>query len=313
VQKIVVGGGCGFVGSNLVSRILEGGVRVVALDNLSTGHPQRIRNDRYQFQKGDLNSPRFVRGFFQDQRPDCYIHVAGMADPLSGEKDPVLDIEKSVFPFLNVLRSLEESGGAGHIILISTGEVFGSGNTPSPDETESPFPDSSYGVSYLAMEHYLSVYARKLKVPYTIVRLSPVYGPGQSLEGETGQMTFWVRALFRQDKGEIPRLTGNGMRVRDFIFVQDAVDAIFAIALEKKEGIFHLGAGTSFSERDIFSKIRDVAGVPVDISYENAYALGPQKRILGYNRLESEILWAPTTNLTDGIAETVSWFQRWLG
>lgn len=309
----MVGGGCGFIGSNLVSRILEGGVRAVALDNLSTGHPQRIKSDRYQFQKGDLSSSRFVRVFFQDHRPDCYIHVAGMADPSTGEKDPLLDINKSVFPFLNVLRSLEESGGSGHIILISTGEVFGSGNSASPDETESPFPDSSYGVSYLMMEQYLSVYARKMKIPFTVVRLSPVYGPGQSLEGETGQMSFWVRALFRQDKGEMPRLTGNGMRVRDFIFVQDAVDAIFAIALEKKEGVFHLGTGTSYSERDVFSKIRDVAGVPVDISYENAYAHGPQKRILGYSRIANEILWAPATNLEEGMVETVSWFQRWLG
>ncbi len=313
MQKIMVGGGCGFIGSNLISRILDGGVRATAVDNLSTGHPQRIKNDRYQFQKGDLSSSRFTRTLFQEVRPDCYIHVAGMSDPLPGEKNPVQDIEKSVFPFLNILRSLEESGGAGHFILVSTGEVFGGQNSDIPQESETPRPDSSYGVSFLMMEHYLSVYAPRLKMPFSIVRLSPVYGPGQSLEGETGQMTFWVRAILRQDKGETPRLTGNGMRVRDFIFVEDAVDAIFAVALEQKTGVFHLGSGTPTSERDVFTRMREASGIPVDISYENSYNNGPQKRILGYRRLEEELGWAPMTSLEEGVSQTVSWFQRWLG
>jgi UDP-glucose 4-epimerase len=313
VEKIVVGGGCGFIGSSLVSRILDGGVRATAVDNLSTGHPQRIKNDRYQFQKGDLSSARFTRTLFQEIRPDCYVHVAGMSDPLPGEKNPVQDIEKSVFPLLNILRSLEEAGGTGHFILISTGEVFGEENEPLPGETETPRPGTSYGVSYLMMEHYLSVYARRLKMPFSILRLSPVYGPGQSLEGETGQMTYWVRAMFRQDKGEMPRLTGNGMRVRDFVFVEDAVDAIFAVALEKKSGVFHLGSGISASERDIFAKMKEVSGVPLDISYENAYSHGPQKRILGYRRLEEELGWSPSTSLDEGVSQTVSWFRRWLG
>ena len=310
---MMVGGGCGFIGSNLVVRILDGGVRATAVDNLSTGHPQRIKSDRYQFLKGDLSSPRVARSVFQEVRPDCYIHVAGMADPLPGEKDPVQDIEKSVFPFLNILRSLEESGGAGHFILVSTGEVFGGQNTPLPGEKETPLPDSSYGVSYLMMEHYLSVYAPRLKMPYSIVRLSPVYGPGQSLEGETGQMTFWIRAILRQDKGEIPRLTGNGMRIRDFIYVQDAVDAIYALALEGNTGVFHLGSGIASSERDVFAKMRQASGIPVDISYENSYNNGPQKRILGYQRLEEELGWSPATTLEEGVSQTVSWFQRWLG
>ncbi|MHB1605211.1 MAG: NAD-dependent epimerase/dehydratase family protein [Leptospirales bacterium] len=310
--KVMVGGGCGFIGTALVSGLVTAGIHAIAVDDLSTGHPLRIRNERFQFEKGDTGSVRFMSRILKNHRPDVYIHAAGISDPLKGELDPSLDLKKTLFSFVETLKSIEESP-VSHLILISSGEVYGVENEGSPDERTIPVPDTSYGASYLSAELYLSITARRLGVPYTIVRLSPVFGPGQSMEGEAGFVTSWARSFLRGDRTDMPKMTGTGKRIRDFLFVDDVVGAIFSIILEKKAGLFHLGSGNPLSERELFSKFRSFAGFEGDIVYEGKYSSGSMKRILGHQTLMAETGWFPETTLDEGVSRTVEWFRRWLG
>ncbi len=310
--KVMVGGGCGFIGSALVSRMVGGGIHVISVDDLSTGHPLRLKSERLQFEKGDTGSIRFMSKLLRAARPDIYIHASGVSDPLKGEKDPSIDLKETLLPFVETLRSLEEAS-VGQIILVSTGEVFGVNNEGTPNEETTPIPDNSYGASYLAAEQYLSLFARKIGVPYSIIRLSPVFGPGQSLEGEAGFVTGWARGLIRKDPTDMPKMSGNGKRIRDFIYIDDVVDGILSILLEKKHGVFHLGSGKPLSEREFFFMFRTFSGFVGDIVYEGQYPAGSMKRILGHQTLLSESGWTPETSFEDGVSRTVEWFRRWLG
>ena len=310
--KVMIGGGSGFIGSALASGLVAGGVHVLSVDDLSTGHPLRLKNERFQFEKGDTGSVRFMTRLLKTARPDVYVHSSGISDPLKGEKDPSVDLKGTLFSFVETLKSLEEAP-AGRIVLISTGEVYGVGNEGGTHEGTIPVPDTSYGASYLASEHYLSLFARKMGVPHTVVRLSPVFGPGQSLEGEAGFVTGWVRSFLRGDPTDMPKMTGNGKRIRDFLFIEDAVDALFSIILEKKSGVFNLGSGKPLSEREFFSMFRTFSGFEGDIVYEGKYPPGAMTRILGHQSLLTDTGWFPATSLEEGVSRTVEWFRRWLG
>lgn len=311
-MKVMVGGGCGFIGTALVSGLVAGGVHAIAVDDLSTGHPLRLRNERFQFEKGDTGSLRFMSRILKTLRPDVYVHAAGSSDPLKGEEDPSVDLKGTLFSFVETLKSIEESP-VSHIILISSGEVYGVANEGSPDEGTIPVPDTSYGASYLSAEHYLSIVARRMGIPYTIVRLAPVFGPGQSMEGEAGFVTSWARSFLRGDQTDMPKMRGNGKRIRDFLFVDDVVGAMFSIIFEKKAGLFHLGSGNPLSERELFTMFRSFAGFDGDIVYEGKYSPGSMRRILGHQTLLQETGWFPETTLDEGVSRTVEWFRRWLG
>ncbi len=311
-MKVMIGGGCGFIGSALATSLVSHGFWVTSVDNLSSGHPLRIKSDRFAFEKGDLSSGRFVQKTLKAYRPDVFVYVAGQPDPDLGWKDPETDLSRTGGTILETLVALEAQP-PGHFVLISTGEAFG-GETKEPiEEKDRPDPDNPYGASHLLAESYLSLYARKLRMPFSILRISPVYGPGQGMDGEAGIFAAWARDFLSKDSRSLPKLTGNGGRTRDFLYLDDAVEGIACVIRMQLEGLFHMGAGKEVSERDVFTIFRSIMGSSCDYLYEGRYLSNTNKRIFSHRKLSDATGWEPEVPIEEGIRKTIEWFRRWVG
>lgn len=311
-MKVMVGGGCGFLGSALSTSLISHGYWVTSIDNLSNGHPLRIKSDRFAFEKGDLSSGRFVQKTLKSLRPDVFVHVAGQPDPDLGWKDPEADLARTGAMILETLIALEAQP-PGHFVLVSTGEVFGGESSEPVEEERCPDPDNPYGASHLLAESYLALYARKYRMPYSILRISPVYGPGQGMEGEAGIFAAWARDFLSKDERTQPKLTGNGGRTRDFLYLDDAIEGIACVIRMQLEGLYHMGSGKAISERDVFTIFRSTLGVSCDYLYEGRYLSTTNKRVLSHQKISDATGWEPEIPIEDGVRKTLEWFRRWLG
>ncbi len=309
--KIVIGGGAGFIGAPLGRALVAMGHKVTAADNLSTGF--RISRDKdVELAKGDLDQSRFLVRIFEKLRPDLYVHLAGQKDVSASWEDPSSDSTHTVGSFLGVLGACRTMT-VPRILLVSTGEVL----TPPEGSEDRPLdpllpirPLSPYGASHALCEFYLDSFARFLPMKTTIVRLAPVFGPGQTTVGEGGLIGLAIRQTLLKNSQNPPAIPGNGRRMRDYIFIDDAVEALLHLIIKEKEGVFHVGSGIPQSDRDIFLALGKVLGSTYPVHYQPAPFPETEVRILGHDRLLMETDWTMEVPFQEGISRTVDFFRK---
>jgi UDP-glucose 4-epimerase len=285
------------------------GHTVTAADDLSTGY-RSSRDSSVELAKGKLEQSKFLVRVFEKSRPDLYIHAAGQRDIVRSWEDPVGDLEKTAHGFLGVLEACQ-TVSLSRIMLLSTGEVL----TPSKDEDslseETQIrPVSPYGGSHALCEFYLDSFSRRLNIKPAIVRLSPVYGPGQTTYGEGGLVGSAIRQTLLKSANNPPTIPGNGGRVRDFIYIDDAIEGLLQIILQDKTGIYHLGSGIPRSDRHIFLVIAELLDCSFPVNYHALPYPDVPMRLLGSKRLQEETDWKPEVDFRDGIGETVEFFRK---
>jgi len=309
--NIVIGGGAGFIGAPLGRALVTMGHNVTAADDLSTGF-RTSRDKDVTLAKGDLSQSRFLVRLFEKVRPDLYIHLAGQKDVQSSWEDPSQDSIHTVGEFLGVLEACRTMT-VPRILLVSTGEVL---TPPNGDESRSldpllPIrPLSPYGASHALCEFYLESFARFLPIKTTIARLAPVYGPGQTTNGEGGMIGLAIRQTLLKNSQNPPAIPGNGRRMRDYIYIDDVVEGLLHLIVKEREGIFHIGSGVPQSDRDIFLSIGKILESSYPVNYQpNAYP-ETEVRILGHERLSLETDWSMEVPFEEGIARTVEFFRK---
>ncbi len=310
-MNIVIGGGAGFIGSHLGRALAGMGHNVSAADNLSTGF-RSSRDKDVSLVKGDLEQSKFLVRLFEKVRPSIYIHIAGQNDISTSWEDPVEDYRRTVGGILGVLQACRTET-VHRIILVSSGEVL----TPSPGTESEPLdpqlpvnPLSPYGVSHAASEFYLESFAKLLSLKSTIVRFAPVYGPGQTTTGEGGVIGFAIRQTLLKSTQNPPSISGNGLRRRDYIYIDDAVEAILHLISNESEGIFHVGSGVLQSDRDIFREIGKVIGSTYPVHYQANPFPDVDARVMGHERLSEETDWSLEVPFEEGIARAVDFFRK---
>lgn len=309
--NIVIGGGAGFIGAPLGRALVSMGHNVTAADNLSTGF-RTSRDKDVLLAKGDLSHSKFLVRLFEKVRPDLYIHLAGQKDVQVSWEDPAADSVHTVGAFLGVLDACRTMT-VPRILFASTGEVL----TP-PEGSESQAMDplqpvqplSPYGASHTLCEFYLESFSRFLPIKTTIARLAPVYGPGQSTDGEGGLVGLAIRQTLLKNSQNPPAIPGNGRRMRDYIYIDDVVEALLHIILKEGEGVFHIGSGVLRSDRDIFLAIGKVLGSSYPINYQPNPFPENEVMVLGHDRLSTEMDWSMEVPFEEGIARTVDFFRK---
>jgi len=308
--NIVIGGGAGFIGASLGRVLASMGHRVTAADDMSTGY--RSSRDRVvDLAKGKLEESRFLMKIFDKTMPDLYIHAAGQRDIIRSWEDPVSDLERTAHGFLGVLEACRSA--LPRVLFLSTGEVLTppKGQEAEPLGGEMPLrPVSPYGASHALCEFYLETFSRRFNLRSTIVRLSPVYGPGQTTYGEGGLVGSAIRQTLINSSANPPTIPGNGGRIRDFIYIDDAVEGLVRVILQEKTGIYHLGAGIAQSDRNIFLVIGKILGRSYPVNYQALPYPDVPERILGYNRLLEESDWKPEIDFQEGIGRTIEFFKK---
>jgi len=306
-MKTLVTGGAGFIGSNLTDRLIREGHKVVILDNLCTGKKEHL-NPKAIFYNIDIQNPGIYR-IFKKEKPDIVFHCAAQIDIRKSVADPVEDAKTNIMGSLSLIENfIKIKSKNKKFIFISTGgALYGDAKVIPTPEDYPAYPLSPYGVAKLTIERYLNYYHKVFGLNYVVLRLANVYGPRQNSEGEAGVVAIFCGKML---SGVRPIINGTGNKTRDFVFVQDVVEACVLAMRKNRVGILNIGTSKETTINTIFRKLRKLTG----INYEEIHGpdkAGEQKRsCLDFKKAKKELGWTPKYNLDKGLEITVDWFMN---
>ena len=309
-MKAFVTGGAGFIGSNLVDRLLGLGHEVTVYDNFSTGQRRFLLNAQqckeFQLVEGDLLDETTLKRALKGH--DYVFHLAANADVRFGTEHPMRDLEQNTIVTYNVLEAMRQNG-VSKIVFSSTGSVYGEAQVvPTPEDAPFPIQTSLYGASKLAGEGLIAAYCEGFQFQSWIFRFVSILGERYT----HGHVYDFYRKL-RQDPTCLTVL-GNGKQRKSYLYVQDCIDAIL-LALEKaqeKVNIINLGVNDVCEVNDSIHWICEELGVNPKLEYT-----GGDRGWIGDNPLihldpskMMEMGWAPKLSIRDGIVQTLNYLQE---
>ena len=307
-MKVLVTGGAGFIGSQTVDRLVLEGHEVVVVDNLSTGKRRNI-NRAARFYKIDIQNKRLER-VFRNERPSVVMHLAAQMDVRKSVEDPILDAQVNVLGTLNLLQQAVKYGARKVIFSSSGGAIYGEQEVFPASETHVTQPLSPYGLSKFCGEQYLSYYQRVGGIQVVNLRYANVYGPRQDPYGEAGVVAIFIQKLLN---GEQAIINGNGRQTRDFVFVDDVVEANLSVMGQQIEGTYNVGTGQETSINDLFRILVEQIGSTCKELHGPAKQGEQARSVIDSTKLRHELSWEPRVELPEGLKRTVSYFRERMG
>jgi UDP-glucose 4-epimerase len=313
--RALVTGGAGFIGSTLVDRLLAEGHTVDVVDNLSTGSLANLSEarsagtGRFNFHQLDVRSTDLV-DLMSRRKPEVVFHLAAQADVRVSVADPVLDADINILGSLRALEGARQSGARKVVFASSGGTIYGDVERLPIKESQAQKPLSPYGVAKKTVGDYLHVYRELYGLEYTALALANVYGPRQNLHGEAGVVAIFTGRLLA---GEPCMIFGDGKQTRDFVFVDDVVDA-FSRAGDRGSGLLcNVGTGVETSVNDLYAAMARNAGVKAPATYLAARAGELQRSSLDPSRAGMHLGWKPWTTIDKGTAAVLDWSRKQTG
>ena len=311
-MRIVVTGGAGFIGSNLVDTLLDDGHAVTVVDNLSTGKfdnlmgvKEAAKENRFSFLHTDIRDDALLAAF-KGKEQEVVIHLAAQPDVRISVKDPVFDADVNVLGTLNLLKMAVDNGVTRFINTSSGGCVYGEPDSIPVAEDAPRRPDSPYGVSKLVAEEYIRYFERTGGLSCCTLALANVYGPRQNPFGEAGVVAIFIGKILA---GEECTIFGDGGQTRDFVYVDDVVDA-YRSALSRGDGEFmNIGTGVETSVNELYSGIADIMDWETEASYAPPREGELDHIALNAAKAEKVLNWNPRISLRDGLTRTVEWYR----
>ncbi len=303
-MKTLVTGGAGFIGSHLVDRLIQEGHSVAVVDNLATGKKKNL-NPEAKFYKMDIRSGGLAR-VFKKEKPEAIFHLAAQIDVRRSVADPSFDAESNIVGMLNLLELAVQNGVRRVIFASSGGAIYGEQEQFPAPESHPTRPLSPYGVSKLTGEHYLYYYRKICGLEYTALRYANVYGPRQDPLGEAGVVAIFTQKMLR---GEQPIINGNGMQTRDFVFVEDVVEANMAAVRGRESDSFNVGTGVETSVNDLFRMLTKITGAPVKEMHGQEKKGEQLRSSLDYRKIYGTLDWGPRMSFQEGLTKTVDYFR----
>jgi len=307
----LVTGGAGFIGSNLVDRLLAEDWRVDVVDDLSTGSlanlaaARALPDRRFSFHRLDLASPAVI-DLITHRRPEVIFHLAAQMDVRVSVARPVFDATVNVIGSLNVFEGAVAAGVKKVVFAGSGGTLYGSPQKIPTKETSPQHPESPYGVAKKAVGDYLYYYRAQRGLEYTVLALANVYGPRQNPHGEAGVVAIFANKLLDRER---PVIFGDGSQTRDFVYVDDVADA-FARAVGKGGGLtLNVGTGVETSVQQLYDLMAKLTGSRDAAQYLPARAGELARSAVDASRAGIHLGWKPFTALEEGVALTLEHFK----
>lgn len=303
--KVLVTGGAGFIGSHIVDRYIQEGYQVVVADNLSTGRRRNVHRGA-RFYRADIRG-RWLERVFRRERPAVVSHHAAQMNVRRSVQDPVFDAETNILGTLNVLQLAVRYGVRKVIFASSGGAVYGEPERLPVAESHPTRPSSPYGISKAVGDEYLRYFKDASGLEFVSLRYANVYGPRQDPDGEAGVVAIFAKKMLLGDQ---PLINGNGRQTRDYVYVDDVVEANVAALSKGARGIYNVGTGKETSVSELFQLLADLINPSIRPAHGPAKK-GEQLRIsLDSSRLHTELEWEPRVALKDGLARTVEYFRK---
>jgi UDP-glucose 4-epimerase len=310
---MLVTGAAGFIGSNLVARLLEDGHRVVAVDDLSTGRLENLGparaphlTGRLQFDHVDVTTEAFDR-LVERMRPARIFHLAAQVDVRVSVERPLEDARLNLLGTLHVLEAARRHG-VGRVVYAAS--IAGYGDPPPDqlpiDERVTTPPLSPYGVSKRAAGDYVLAYGATHGVEGVVLTLANVYGPHQSTAGEGGVVAIFAGRML---DGAPCTVYGDGEQTRDFVFVDDVVDAFArggSVPNAAGERML-IGTGVATSVNELFAQCAAATDYPHEPIRAPERAGEVRHSVVDASRAREVLGWTPWTGVVDGVATTIAW------
>jgi UDP-glucose 4-epimerase len=304
-MRVLVLGGSGFLGSHIVDEFLREKHDVTVYDL----YPERFRRSPrgIKFVTGDFGNVGALDELISSGF-DGVIHCVSTTTPKSSNESPEFDIQSNVIGTLNLLDICARRDIGKLVFLSSGGTVYGDiGKLDLVDETHAVRPMCSYGVSKLAIEHYLEVYKHLRGLNYVALRLSNPYGERQSPLRALGALTVFLHRTLKHQSVEV---WGDGSVTRDFIYVRDVARAVYLATVNPISGVFNVGTGTGLSLRDILSHISNIIGIEPSVTWLASRSFDGPRIVLDATKLRKATDWTSVTSIQDGIEITADWLRR---
>jgi UDP-glucose 4-epimerase len=305
-MKIVVTGGAGFIGSHVVDGYIEAGHEVIIIDNLwSEGGGQRRNiNPQARFYELDIRSQEAAQ-LILDEHPEVVnLHAAQHSVKISTDQ-PRLDGQVNILGMLNLLEACVQAGTR-KVIFASSGATYGTPRSLPINELSPQLPESPYGITKMAMEHYLRYYQTEKGLNYTIFRYGNIYGPRQDPNGEAGVIAIFAKRIL--DGREI-RIDWDGQQEKDYLYVGDVAHANLLALKTGDNEIFCLATGHGTSVNELYSQLSTIIGREVPIIRAPKRPGDIYQAYFDCTKAANGLNWNPQMGLREGLQNTVAFWQ----
>ena len=304
--KVLVTGGCGFVGANLVrvlsQRSLVRSIRVV--DDESQSGRDTIASYDVELVKGDIRDEHLMRRALRGV--DAVVHLAAATNVIDSIADPAKSFDINVTGTFRLLMLMRETGVQRLVNASTGGAILGEAPPPVHEEMV-PRPASPYGATKASVEAWCSAFAESYGLDSISLRFSNVYGPMSFHKGSV------VAAFMRRILEGMPLVVyGDGSQTRDYIFVDDLCEGIVAAMRAGRSGTFQLGSGAGTPLNRLIEEIAKVVGpeCQLEVRYEPFRTGEIRHNWTDVRKAREELGWTPRTSLPDGLARTWTWFHN---
>ena len=300
-MRVLITGGCGFIGSHLVEHYQGIAAEIRVLDNLRSGHEHNLKGLKHTFIKGSVTDRALVEQAVQGV--DYVFHLAALVSVPESMAKPAACVEINVTGLLNVLEAAA-AAGVKKLVFASSAAIYGDNPTVPKLETMVPEPHSPYAITKLDGEYYLGMFQREGHLETAALRFFNVFGPRQDPKGAYAAAVpiFIAQALHNADL----TIYGDGEQTRDFIYVKDIVGALsFAAHTHGVSGVFNAGYNSQITVNELARQLIDAAGSASKVIHGPARAGDVKHSRASADKLRAAG-WAPKFTLTEGLAATLA-------
>jgi UDP-glucose 4-epimerase len=304
-MKILVTGGAGFIGSNIVDLYVEDGHDVTVIDDLSTGHKENV-NHKAKFIEMDIRSDKLPE-LFSTERFDVVNHQAARGNVRRSVEAPMEYADVNVRGGINLLECSRKHGVKKVIYSSTGGCVYGEPVRIPADETHPIKPVDPYGVSKASFELYLFAYRQMYGLKYTIFRYPNVYGPRQDPFGEAGVVSIFTGQMLH---GGSVTINGDGEQTRDYVYVGDVASANNLALTKGDDDVFNLGTGVETSVNMIFRDLKHILKYPKSARHGEPKPGEVRRSCLESTKARIALGWTAETHMKEGLRKTVEFFAQ---
>ena len=305
-RRVLVTGGAGFIGSHLITRLVQEGYSILVLDDLSSGRLENlenhIRSNQISFVKGDIRDSSQLKEIAADS--DSIIHLAAIADHEKCLQDPALANNINGDGTRVVLEAAREHG-VKNFVYTSSAALYGEPSKLPVSEDAPVSPLAPYGLSKLAGERYCLEYSRNYGMRVVCLRFFNVFGPRQTATQYSGVITEFMKKLRNR---EPPMIYGDGLQTRDFVNIRDIVEAIvLALGSKTAEGVYNIATGRETTINQLATTLTKISNQSINPVHEAPRIGDIRRSVADISRAQADLRFNPKTNLESDLRELWDW------